>query len=167
MKERNKTNVTEAIMNLLNSSTQEGSQYVTFFIGEEEYGIKIQAVQEICPLKELTHLPNTPEYISGILNLRGNVIPVIDLRLVFHLPKIEATRSSVIIILKNNDKINGLLIDQISDVMTIDSEHVEETPDMALSINSSFIDGIAKLNDRFIILLDMIKVFKNMEHQNE
>ena len=154
-------------MNLLNSSLQEGSQYVTFFIGEEEYGIKIQSVQEICPLKELTHLPNTPEHIKGILNLRGNVIPVIDLRKVFHLPSIPATRSSVIIILKNKEKINGLLVDQISDVMTIDSKQVEDTPDMALTINSSFIDGIAKLNDRFIIVLDMTKVFSNMEHQHE
>jgi len=156
---RKSSDITEALMNLLNSSAQEGMQYVTFLIGEEEYAIAISLVQEITALKPLTPLPNTQDFVRGILNLRGNVIPVMDLRAIFGLPPTEFSKHTVIIIFNNNEKKIGLIVDQISDVITIDKSNIEDTPDVALSINTSFIDGIGKIGDRFIIMLNLSTVF--------
>jgi purine-binding chemotaxis protein CheW len=150
-------------MNLLNSTAQGGNQFVTFVIGSEEYGIEIKAVQEITAYRPLTHLPNTPSYVKGILNLRGNVIPIMDPRIKFGLPEVEHTKSSVIIIFKTQGRIIGMIVDKISDVITIEKKNIEETPDVSIDINTKFIDGIGKVADKFVIVLNIDKIFSKEE----
>jgi purine-binding chemotaxis protein CheW len=159
-KEITKTDVKEALMNLLNSSASGGAQYVTFTIGDEDYGIEIQKIQEITAFRELTFLPNTPDYVLGILNLRGNVIPVMDPRIRFGLETVDHNSKSVVILFNTQGKTVGMVVDSIRDVLTIDDAHVEETPDLAHGIDSQFIRGMGKISDHFVIILDIDKIFK-------
>lgn len=153
-----KSGATSALMNLLNSSSQDGNQYVTFSIGNEEYGIEIKAVQEITAFRKLTPLPNTPMFIRGILNLRGNVIPVLDPRIKFGLQETEYTQNSVIIIFSTGFKIVGMIVDKISDVLTIEKKNIEDTPELTVDINTKFLQGIGKVGEKFIILLDIANI---------
>ena len=162
-KEKGFSDVTNALMNLLNSSAQGGNQFVTFNIGLEEYGIAIKSVQEITAYRELTHLPNTPNYVKGILNLRGSVIPIMDPRIKFGLTENADNKMSVVIIFKAQDKTVGMIVDKISDVLTIEQKNIEETPDVSAQINTQFIDGIGKVNERFIIILNIDKIFSRDE----
>lgn len=156
-------NVKEALMNLLNSSNSGGNQFVTFAIGNEEYGISIHSVQEISRLKDITPLPNTPNYILGILNLRGHVIPIIDPRLKFGLSAQEYSKSAVIIIFESLGKTVGMVVDRISDVLTINKENIEDTPTMAMDIDTQFLSGVGRTGERFIIILDVESFFKKNE----
>ncbi len=158
-----RADVKEALMNLLNSSSTGGNQYVTFNINDEEYGIEIKSVQEITGYRELTVLPNTPEYVKGILNLRGNVIPVMDPRIKFGMPEVEYDKTSVVIIFNAAGKTVGMIVDRISDVLTIDRKSIEETPDMAVDLNVQFLDGVGKVGEKFVILLDVSKIFSQDE----
>ncbi len=158
-----KTDIRHALMNLLNSSTSGGNQYVTFAIGNELYGLDITLVQEITAYRSLTYLPNTPKYVKGILNLRGHVIPVMDPRLRFELPTGEYDSNSVIIIFKTQQKTMGMIVDKIQDVITIDQENIEDTPEMAINIHSNFIKGVGKVDHNFVIILDCQKVFSTEE----
>ncbi|HLE10718.1 MAG TPA: chemotaxis protein CheW [Bacteriovoracaceae bacterium] len=156
-----KADIKEALMNLLNSSTSGGNQYVTFAIGQEEYGIEIKQVQEITAYRTLTSLPNTPHYVKGILNLRGNVIPIMDPRIKFGMPEVEYNKSSVIIIFKTHEKTIGMIVDKISDVLTIEQAAIQETPEMAMNIDTQFLNGVGKVGEKFIIILDIDKIFKH------
>ena len=165
-KQTAKADIKEALMNLLNSSSTGGNQYVTFSIGTEEYGIEIKQVQEITAFRSLTNLPSTPEHVKGILNLRGNVIPVMDPRILFGMPEVEYDKSSVIIIFSAQEKTVGMIVDRISDVLTIDKEAIEETPDMAVNINTQFLNGVGKVGDKFVIVLDIDKIFAKEDVAN-
>ncbi len=160
---KKKGDVTHALLNLLNSSSQGGNQFVTFNIGEEEYGIPIKSVQEITAFRNLTHLPNTPSFVKGILNLRGSVIPIMDPRTKFGMKEADNLKTSVIIIFKAVDKTIGMIVDRISDVLTIEQKNIEGTPDVSTEINTQFIQGIGKINERFIIILDIEKMFSRDE----
>jgi len=155
--------IKEALMNLLNSSATGGNQFVTFSIGSEDYGIDIKKVQEITAFKDLTVLPNTPNYIKGILNLRGNVIPIMDPRVRFGLEEKTFDKKSVIIIFKSNNKTIGMIVDKISDVLTIDKENIEDTPEMAMNIDTSLLSGVGKVGDKFVIILSIDKILTNKE----
>lgn len=159
VKGSNRVDVKAALLNLLNSSDSGGNQYVTFTIGEEEYGIEITSVQEITAYRELAYLPNVPPFVKGILNLRGKVIPVMDPRLKFGLAPTQYNSMSVIVIFEVGEKVSGMIVDKISDVLTIDKENIEETPDVAVDIDTQYIDGIGKIDDRFVTLLNINKIF--------
>jgi len=160
-KKTKRSDITAALMNLLNSSAQGGDQYVTFTIGNEDYGIDIKAVQEITAYRHLSHLPNTPPYVKGILNLRGNVISVMDPRIRFGLKEIDFNKTSVIIIFRSKDKSIGLIVDHISDVMTIEPKYIEKPADVSTAINTQFINGIGKVGKRFVIILNINELFAN------
>ncbi|MBF0297737.1 MAG: chemotaxis protein CheW [Oligoflexia bacterium] len=161
----NKTDIKEALINLLNSSSSGGNQFVTFNIANEEYGINIKSVQEITSFRELTHLPNFPTYVKGILNLRGNIIPVVDPRIKFKMNEIEHSKSSVIIIVNTGEKSAGLIVDNIKDVLTIDTKNIEETPEMSTELDTYFIEGIGKVGEKFIIILNVGMIFGKEEQQ--
>ena len=163
--ETNKIDIKEALMNLLSSSTTGGNQYVTFQIGNEEYGIEIQQIQEITAYRELTNIPNTPDYVRGILNLRGNVIPIMDPQIRFGITKKEYLKSSVIIIFKSQSKTIGMIVDKISDVLTIEKQKIEATPDMAMDIDTNFLSGVGKVGEKFIILLDIDNIFNKDDNR--
>ncbi len=130
-------------------------QLVTFKLGNEEYAVDILKVQEINRMKEITRVPNTPAYVEGVINLRGKVIPVVNLRSKFSLTERENDIQSRIMIMDIQGITMGLVVDAVSEVLRIPSNIVEPTPQMASNISTEYIKGIAKLEDRLIILLDM------------
>lgn len=139
-------------------------QLVTFNLGNEEYAVDILKVQEINRMKEITRVPNSPNYVEGVINLRGKVIPVVNLRNRFGLMDKENDEHSRIMIMDIQGITMGLVVDAVSEVLRIPLETVEPTPPMASNISTEFIKGIAKLDERLIILLDMDRLLgKNDE----
>lgn len=131
---------------------------VAFQLGEEEYGIDIQFVQSIETIKHFTRVPNAPEYVEGVINLRGNVTPVIDLRRRLNLAKAAHTDNTRVIITKYEEIELGLIVDKISDVIDVAEESIEAVSSGGL--NSEYFEGIAKSNGRLIILLKMAELIK-------
>ena len=142
-------------------------KYMTFKLAEEEYGLEILKVREIIGLMEITRVPRTDSFIRGVINLRGKVIPVVDLRLKFGMPKIEATDQTVIIVVQyafnEIDFTMGILVDEVLEVISIDSDQIEPPPSFGSAIDTEFILGIGKTEKRVIFLLDIGKVLTNEE----
>ncbi len=138
-------------------------QLVTFTLGNEEYAVDILKVQEINRMKEITRVPNSPSYVEGVINLRGKVIPVVNLRRKFGLAERESDEQSRIMIMDIQGITMGLVVDSVSEVLRVPSDIVEPTPPMASNISTEFIKGIAKLEDRLIILLDMDRLLGKSE----
>ena len=137
-------------------------KYLTFALGSEEYGLEILKVREIIGYMEITAVPQTPHYVKGVINLRGQVIPVIDLRTKFGMEIAEITEESCIIVVEisgNGRKFStGIAVDHVSEVIDIDGENIEEAPRFGDSVDTSFILGMGKIGDSVKILLDIDKV---------
>jgi purine-binding chemotaxis protein CheW len=133
-------------------------QFVTFTLNSEDYAVNILNVQEINRITEITKVPNSPEYVEGVINLRGKVIPVINLRRKFNFEEKPTDDTSRIIIMEINGITNGLIVDSVSEVLRVPSSLIEPAPPMSSDLNTAFIKGIAKLEDRLIILLDIDKL---------
>lgn len=133
-------------------------QFVTFTLNNEEYAVDILSVQEINRITEITQVPNSAEYIEGVVNLRGKVIPIINLRNKFGFEEKPKDDNSRIIIMEIQNITNGLIVDSVSEVLRIPSSIIEPTPPMSSVENTQFIRGIAKLENRLIILLDIDKL---------
>jgi purine-binding chemotaxis protein CheW len=138
-------------------------QLVIFELGTENFGVDISAVESIIKMQELTRVPHAPSFVEGVTNLRGVVLPVIDLRKRFSMPTQEATRETRIVVINIGGVKVGMVVDSVSEVLTIDDKSVEPTPPMVSTLDSVFIIGIAKLGDRLVILLDLEKVLSTGE----
>lgn len=138
-------------------------QLVTFTLNKEEYAVNILSVQEINRITEITRVPNAPDYVEGVINLRGKVIPVINLRKKFNLQVREIDESSRVIIMDIMGVTYGLIVDAVSEVLRIPADIVEPPPPMASSFSSMFIKGIAKLENRLIILIDIDRLLGQAE----
>ncbi|MGR3303332.1 MAG: chemotaxis protein CheW [Candidatus Scalindua sp.] len=136
-------------------------KFLTFVLGSEVYGIEILRVREIMGLMGITTVPQTPDYMKGVLNLRGKVIPVIDLRLKFSMPEEEHTKETCIIVAEVNNTSIGIIVDSVSEVLDIKSGEIEETPSFGQGIDTDFIMGLGKTKDKIIILLDIEKVLSS------
>jgi purine-binding chemotaxis protein CheW len=134
-------------------------QYISFKIGSEEYAIDIMAVREIKGWTETTVLPNQPEYILGVMNLRGTIVPVFDLRCRFGMGLTGASRSHVVIIVAVLDRIVGLLVDAVSDILTIDGSEIRAVPDMDRAVSAKFLSGIVSVNETMVVLLALEQLF--------
>ncbi|MGD9791078.1 MAG: chemotaxis protein CheW [Phycisphaerales bacterium] len=134
-------------------------QLVTFDVAGEEYAVNILSVQEINRMMELTRVPQSPPEVEGVINLRGQIIPVVDLRKTFNLPQAAHSESSRIVVVEVHSKMVGLIVDRVHEVRRIDQSIVEPPPAMVCSLRSEFIDGVGKLEDRLIILLNLSKLF--------
>lgn len=128
-------------------------QLVSFKLDEIEYGIDILSVHEILRIPEITRLPNTPEYIKGVINLRGNVIPVVDIRLRFGMQQVGLTELSRIIVVEIGEKLVGLLVDNVYQVIRLSRSRIDEPHDLIEGISTEFISGIGRLQDRLIVIL--------------
>jgi purine-binding chemotaxis protein CheW len=128
-------------------------QLVSFKLDEIEYGIDILSVHEILRIPEITRLPNTPEYIKGVINLRGNVIPVVDIRLRFGMQQVALTELSRIIVVEIGEKLVGLLVDNVYQVIRLSRSRIDEPHDLIEGISTEFISGIGRLQDRLIVIL--------------
>ncbi|HAP36279.1 MAG TPA: chemotaxis protein CheW, partial [Bacteroidetes bacterium] len=146
------------------SGSDELLQLVSFNIGEEEFGVDILKVQEINRMVDVTRVPNTPEYVDGVINLRGKVIPIIDLRRRFGMERKEKDKNTRIIVVELNSKVLGFVVDAVSEVLRINKSLSEPPPPIIAGIESDYITAIAKLENRLLILLDLERVLTTEEH---
>ena len=144
--------------------TQHG-RFLTFNLGEEVYGIEIEYVTEIIGLQQITKIPEVADYIKGIINLRGKIIPVIDMRLKFNKEPIEYDDRTCIVVVDTQDVIVGLIVDKVAEVMTIDDENIAPPPSYKSGIRNRYIRGIGKIGDEVKLLLDCKKLFDDNETQ--
>ena len=133
-------------------------KYLTFVLAEESYGLEILKVREIIGLMSITAVPRTPEFVKGVINLRGKVIPVLDLRLKFGMPEAKHTEETCIIVVQVGAVEMGILVDKVSEVLNIQGQHIEDAPSFGTEVNTDFILGMGKANTKVIILLDISKV---------
>lgn len=138
-------------------------QLVSFKISSEEFGVDILCVQEINRMLQITKMPNTPEFIEGVINLRGRVIPVLDLRVKLGMQRIEHDKNTRIIVVELKGKTIGFIVDEVSEVLRIPKSITEAPPEMVGGIDSDFITSIGKLDDRLLILLDLEKILTTSE----
>jgi len=145
-----------------NISTSE-LQLVSFNIGSEEFGVDILKVQEINRMVEITKVPQAPHYVEGVINLRGKVIPVIDLRKRFNLEVKEHDKDTRIVVVDINNNIMGMIVDAVSEVLRLPADTIEPPPELVTGVNSEYIKAVAKLEDRLLIFLDLTKVIDTEE----
>ncbi|HRI37555.1 MAG TPA: chemotaxis protein CheW, partial [Nitrospira sp.] len=146
--------------------TTDGNQFLTFNLGEELYGVDILRVQEIKGYTAVTKIPNTPSHIKGVLNLRGTIVPIIELRTKFSMPTIDYTAFTVIIVVVVRDKVMGLVVDAVSDVLNIDKKDIQPPPQFGAKVDVSFLNGIGKSNDKLVALLDIDRLLLDDEMQD-
>lgn len=140
-------------------------QLVSFTIGDEEFGVDILKVQEINRMVDVTRVPNTPEYVDGVINLRGKVIPIIDLRRRFEMKRKEKDKNTRIIVVELAGKVLGFVVDAVSEVLRIPKSVTEPPPSIIAGIDAEYITAIAKLETRLLILLDLERVLTTEEHK--
>lgn len=132
-------------------------QLIVFSLGGEEFGVEITKVQEIIRMKEITELPNNSEFMAGIINLRGDIISVIDLRKRFEVEQKETKKTRIIIVEMDSQDV-GLIVDSVSEVLRIDHEEIDDAPERIAGIKDDYLRGIGKIDERIVILLDLDKL---------
>ncbi len=145
----------------------EMTQYLTFKLQDEVFALDISAVREVLDYTAVTRVPRTPDFMRGVINLRGSVVPVVDLRLKFGMPATEKTVNTCVIIVEvgvdNETVILGVLADSVQEVLDLDPDHIEPAPRIGTRLNTAFIKGMGKRDSNFIIILDIDKVFSTNE----
>lgn len=135
-------------------------RYLTFFLGEEQYGISIDRIKEIIAMMKVTQVPKTPKYMRGVINLRGSIIPVVDTRLRFGMEPQEETMHTAIIIVEV-DKVNiGFIVDRVEEVASIDTARLSEPPKFGSHIDTDFICAMAQIEENVVMILDVLKLFE-------
>jgi len=148
------------------ATSDELLQLVSFNIGEEEFGVNILQVQEIIRMLEVTRVPNAPEYIDGVINLRGRVIPIIDLRRRFGMPRKEHDKNTRIVVVELEGQVVGFVVDAVSEVLRIQRSVTEPPPSLVGGVREEYITAVGKLEDRLLILLDLEKVLQENEKKD-
>jgi purine-binding chemotaxis protein CheW len=143
--------------------TSEVNQFLTFSLGAEEYGIDILKVQEIKGNSAITHIPNAPKHVKGVMNLRGTVVPVVDLRAKFGMEAVEYGKFTVIIVVMVGQKVSGLVVDAVSDVLNIAPADIRPAPDFGASCDTRFISGVASIGEKLAVLLEIDKLLNEEE----
>jgi len=138
-------------------------EYLTFRLDQEEYGIDILKVQEIRGYEKPTRIANAPDFIKGVINLRGTIVPIIDMRLKFKCAKAEYNSFTVVIVLNLRARIVGIVVDSVSDVMELPPENFKPAPEIESAIDSAAVLGLGSVGDRMLILLDIEKMMSSMD----
>ncbi len=146
--------------------TSQTMQVVSFALGSEEYGVDIAQVQEINRMVTITHVPRAPHFMEGVINLRGQLIPIIDLRTRFGMPRTEHTKNTRIVVTEIGSKRVGMVVDSVSEVLRIPTEQIEDAPDMIAGVETEYIRGVGKMGDRLIIMLDLGRVISGSEKRD-
>ncbi len=145
-----------------NSDVPVTIQYLSFVLGKEEYGVDILRVQEIRSWEPVSRVPNVPLYEKGVVNLRGAIVPIIDLRERFALSKVEYTPLTVVVVLQtgsgSHTRIMGVVVDSVSDVISVDKSEIQGAPDFGTKVSNEFINGLVSVNERMVMLLDVDKL---------
>ncbi|RZM89517.1 MULTISPECIES: chemotaxis protein CheW [unclassified Escherichia] len=143
-----------------------GNEYLIFTLGQEEYGIEILKVQEIRGYERVTRIANTPDFIAGVTNLRGVIVPVVDFRVKFHLDTVAFDENTVVIVLSFSNKIVGIVVDGVSDVLSLSPEQIRPAPDFSgAKLATDYLLGLGTLDSRMLILVDIEKLLNSEEMQ--
>lgn len=141
----------------------DSGQYLTLRLGDEEYAIDIMRVQEIRSYEEPTRMANSPSFIKGVINLRGVIVPIVDLRMKLNIAKVEYNEFTVVIILNVRGSVIGAVVDGVSDVVTLDAKTIKPAPQFESAIDARFILGLASVGDRMLIVMNMEALLSNAE----
>lgn len=161
--------VAAAMSQVLGRDADNQNKFLSFYLGNEEYGLEILRVREIIGIIDITPLPQTPDYVKGVINLRGKIIPVIELRSKFSMPSVPYTEQTCVIVVEvseddSTDQFQmGVIVDNVSEVLDIAREQIEPPPDFGCRINTDYILGMGKVKERVVILLDINKVMTEAE----
>jgi len=139
------------------------NEFLTFTLGEEEYGMPILNVQEIRGYDAVTHIANTPDFIKGVVNLRGIIVPIVDMRIKFHLGHAEYNELTVVIILNVAKRVIGMVVDGVSDVITLASDQIKPSPEFGSAIDTQYVMGIGAIDERMLILVDIEKLMTSSD----
>ncbi|MDH4216801.1 MAG: chemotaxis protein CheW [Gallionella sp.] len=156
-------------MQTSNEQTQEKAttgasrELLTFTLGNEEYGIDILKVQEIRGYEAVTTIANAPEFIKGVINLRGIIVPVVDMRIKFKLDKVTYDETTVVIILNVSNRVVGMVVDGVSDVTTLKADEIKAAPEFGSSLDTKFLQGLGTADERMIILVDIEKLMSSRD----
>jgi len=147
---------------LIDSDNSDKREFLTFMLAGEEYGVDILRVQEIKGWDEVTNIPNTPEYIRGVINLRGTIVPIIDMRLRFDLESKEYGPTTVVVVLRiesdiegGSDRTMGVVVDGVSDVYNVPLRDIKPSPDFGMAVDTEFVNGLATVGEKMIIVLNI------------
>lgn len=145
------------------------NQFLTFVLEQEEYAVDILRVQEIRGWESVTRIPNTPDYIRGVLNLRGSIVPIVDLRMRFNMKSIEYGVTTVIVVLKvlkedgSGSRTMGIVVDGVSEVYSVPESEIRDAPDFGTKVRTEFINGLATIDDKMVIIIDIDKMLNSDE----
>jgi purine-binding chemotaxis protein CheW len=155
--------------NTANTSGAAGGEFLTFTLGAEEYGMDILKVQEIRGYDAVTAIANTPSFIKGVINLRGIIVPIVDLRIKFNLGNVTYNELTVVIILNLGTRVVGVVVDSVSDVLTLAQDQIKAAPSLSTSLDTRYIMGLGTVDQRMLILVDIEKLMssKDMELMEE
>ncbi len=145
--------------------TTDGSQYLTFQLGGEVYGVDILRVQEIKGYTAVTKIPNQPSYIKGVMNLRGTIVPIVELRTKIGMEVVEYTAHTVIVVVVVQGRIMGFVVDSVSDVLNIDKKEIQAPPQFGTKVDVSFLNGIAQCGDHLVALLNIDRLLTDGDAQ--
>ena len=154
---------TQTQTSLQSSEEGAGNEFLAFTLGQEEYGLDILRVQEIRGYEPVTRIANAPAFIKGVVNLRGTIIPVVDMRIKFSLGEPTYDQFTVVIILNIAGRIVGMVVDSVSDVTTLSPEQVKPAPEMGTAFNSDYLVGLGTVDERMLILIDIDKLMSSGE----
>jgi len=146
-----------------NLAANAAGEYLTFILGSEEYGLEILKVQEIRGYDAVTQIANTPNFIKGVVNLRGKIVPIVDLRIKFNLGRVEYNEFTVVIILNLGGRVIGIVVDGVSDVTALKEDQIREVPNLVSSIDTQYIIGLATLEEQMLILVDIERLMSSQE----
>jgi purine-binding chemotaxis protein CheW len=155
------TNTNNAVMGSDRDTT--GQEFLAFTLGKEEYGIDILKVQEIRGYEAVTRIANSPEFIKGVVNLRGIIVPIVDMRIKFNLGEPTYDQFTVVIILNIGGRIMGMVVDSVSDVITLLPQQVKHAPEMGSALNTDYLIGLGTLDERMLILIDIDKLMSSAD----
>lgn len=147
-------------------SSLQSVQLIVFSIGREEYGLEIEKVQEVIRMKTIKKLPRAPQFILGVMNLRGNIIPIVGLREKFNLEPLEYNEFTRIIVVNHKSKLIGMVVDEVNRVVTVPVENIEGNPDMVTDRTRALVRGVAKLDDQVIILVELDYLLYSLDEIN-
>ncbi|EHJ94136.1 chemotaxis protein CheW [Vreelandella boliviensis] len=141
----------------------ENREFLVFSLGDEEYAIDILKVQEIRGYENVTRIANAPDFIKGVTNLRGVIVPIVDLRIKFHFETVEYGGQTVVIVVNVADRVVGIVVDGVSDVMTLTPDQIKPAPEFGVTLSSDFLSGLGSLDDRMLVLVDIDKLLTSDE----
>jgi purine-binding chemotaxis protein CheW len=145
------------------ADSNSGQEFLSFTLGEEEYGIQIQKVQELRGYDAVTRIANAPDFIKGVVNLRGTIVPIVDMRIKFNLGAPTYDQFTVVIILNIDNRVVGMVVDSVSDVITLNLDQIKAAPEMGIALNTDHLIGLGTVDERMLILVDIDMLMSSPE----